>query len=152
MAMSEFGTKRQFASGLQPDLEKAYMPCLHYGMPAGSQKQLASNATTLDVPPMLAGSATSNVASVKWWRPDMSDRDMIWQERRLEEILFSNTDANSKVQQIIRLGFEPETADALVERHQMGMDAPVYYETLDFKAEYEPSEHISKRRQDPEEA
>ena len=82
----------------------------------------------------------------------MSDRDMIWQERRLEEILFSNTDANSKVQQIIRLGFEPETADALVERHQMGMDAPVYYETLDFKAEYEPSEHISKRRQDPEEA
>lgn len=70
----------------------------------------------------------------------MNDRDMVWQERRLEEILFSNSDAYSKVQQIIRLGFESETADALVERHQMGMDAPVYYETLEFKADYEPTE------------
>ena len=81
----------------------------------------------------------------------MNDRDMVWQERRLEEILFSNSDANSKVQQIIRLGFEPETADALVERHQLGMDAPVYYETLDFKADYEPSDQDMKRRQDMEE-
>lgn len=80
----------------------------------------------------------------------MNDRDMAWQERRLEEILFSNSDANSKVQQIIRLGFEPETADALVERHQMGMDAPVYYETLDYTAEYEPSEHSKKRGKNSE--
>ena len=70
----------------------------------------------------------------------MSDSDMLWQERRLEEILFSNSDAGSKVQQIIRLGFEPETADALVERHQLGTQAPVYYETLDFTPEYDPSE------------
>jgi len=82
----------------------------------------------------------------------MNDRDMAWQERRLEEILFSNSDADSKVQQIIRLGFEPETADALVERHQMGMDAPVYYETLDYKADYEPTEHDRKRGRDTKEA
>jgi len=62
----------------------------------------------------------------------MSERDVIWQERRLEEILFSNTDAVSKVQQIIRLGFDPEVADEIVERHQIGTQAPVYYERLDF--------------------
>lgn len=70
----------------------------------------------------------------------MSDSDMLWQERRLEEILFSDSDAGNKVQQIIRLGFEPETADALVERHQLGTQAPVYYETLDFTPEYDSSE------------
>jgi hypothetical protein len=48
----------------------------------------------------------------------MSERDVVWQERRLEEILFSNTDPVSKVQQIIRLGFDPEVADEIVERHQ----------------------------------
>lgn len=62
----------------------------------------------------------------------MSERDIVWQERRLEEILFSNTDAISKVQQITRLGFDPEIADQLVERHQMGSPMPAYYETLDF--------------------
>jgi hypothetical protein len=62
----------------------------------------------------------------------MSERDAIWQERRLEEILFSNTDPVSKVQQIIRLGFDPEVADEIVERHQIGTQAPVYYERLDF--------------------
>jgi hypothetical protein len=80
----------------------------------------------------------------------MSERDIVWQERRLEEILFSNSDANNKVQQIIRLGFEPETADALVERHQMGMDSPVYYERLDYQADYEPSEQNNNRRPDSE--
>jgi hypothetical protein len=64
--------------------------------------------------------------------PQMSERDAIWQERRLEEILFSNTDPVSKVQQIIRLGFDPEVADEIVERHQIGTQAPVYYERLDF--------------------
>jgi hypothetical protein len=39
--------------------------------------------------------------------PKMSDRDAVWQERRLEEILFSNTDPVST-------------------------QAPVYYERLDF--------------------
>lgn len=82
----------------------------------------------------------------------MKDRDMIWQERRLEEILFSNSDAISKVQQIIRLGFEPETADALVERHQLGMDAPVFYETMEYTADYEPSEHTKQHGHSTEEA
>jgi hypothetical protein len=63
----------------------------------------------------------------------MSERNVLWQERRLEEILFSNTDPVSKVQQIIRLGFDPEVADEIVERHQLGSSqAPVYYERLDF--------------------
>ncbi|MDB5178717.1 MAG: hypothetical protein JWN01_660 [Patescibacteria group bacterium] len=62
----------------------------------------------------------------------MSERDVVWQERRLEEILFSNTDLVSKTQQIIRLGFDPEIADEIVERHQIGTQSPVYYERLDF--------------------
>lgn len=62
----------------------------------------------------------------------MSERDAIWQERRLEEILFSSTDPVSKVQQIIKLGFDPEVADEIVERHQIGTQSPVYYESLDF--------------------
>jgi hypothetical protein len=62
----------------------------------------------------------------------MSERDVIWQEHRLEEVLYSNADPVSKVQQIIRLGFDPEVADEIVERHQMGTQAPVYYERLDF--------------------
>jgi hypothetical protein len=63
----------------------------------------------------------------------MSEHDSTWQEKRLEEILDSNIDAISKVQQVIRLGFEPEIADELVERHQLGSKAPIYYETLIFK-------------------
>jgi hypothetical protein len=62
----------------------------------------------------------------------MSQRNAVWQERRLEEILFSSTDPVSKVQQIIRLGFDPEVADEIVERHQTGTQAPAYYESLDF--------------------
>lgn len=60
----------------------------------------------------------------------MSERDIVWQERRLEEILYSNADAASKSQQIIRLGFEPEIADELVERYQLGTQTPAYYESL----------------------
>jgi hypothetical protein len=60
----------------------------------------------------------------------MSERDAAWQERRLEEILYSNADAASKAQQIIRLGFEAEVADELVERHQLADQTPIYYETL----------------------
>jgi hypothetical protein len=60
----------------------------------------------------------------------MSERDAVWQERRLEEILYSNADDASKSQQIIRLGFDPEIADALVERQQLGAKAPMYYESL----------------------
>jgi hypothetical protein len=79
----------------------------------------------------------------------MRERDIIWQEQRLEEILFSGTDPVSKVQQIIRLGFDPEVADEIVERHQMGIQAPVYYERLDFAdfdddsaIEYKPGESV----------
>jgi hypothetical protein len=78
----------------------------------------------------------------------MSERDAVWQERRLEEILFSNTDPVSKVQQIIRLGFDPEVADEIVERHQLGTQAPVYYERLDF-AELDDDEPVGTA-QDPE--
>ena len=60
----------------------------------------------------------------------MSEQDAMWQERRLEEILDSNADAASKSQQIIRLGFDPEVADELVERRQLGDRMPVYYESL----------------------
>jgi hypothetical protein len=73
----------------------------------------------------------------------MSERDAIWQERRLEEILFSNTDPVSKVQQIIRLGFDPEVADEIVERHQIGTQAPVYYERLDF-AELDDDDELTQ--------
>jgi hypothetical protein len=62
----------------------------------------------------------------------MNNRDYMHQEQRLEEILFSNTDPVSKVQQIMRLGFDAEVADEIVERHQAGTHAPVYYERLDF--------------------
>jgi hypothetical protein len=78
----------------------------------------------------------------------MSERDVVWQERRLEEILFSSIDPVSKVQQIVRLGFDPEVADEIVERHQIGSQAPVYYERLDFadlddEAELEEDDDIT---------
>ena len=62
----------------------------------------------------------------------MSSRNYLQQEQRLDEILFSNVDAITKVQQIIRLGFDAEVADEIVERHLIGTQAPVYYERLDF--------------------
>ena len=68
----------------------------------------------------------------------MGEKDTIWQERRLEEILYSSADPVTKTQQIIRLGFEPEAADQIVERHQVGLQTPmVYYERLDFE-DYDP--------------
>ena len=62
----------------------------------------------------------------------MTKRSHVQQEQRLEEILFSGTDPVSKTQQIIRLGFDPEVADEIVERHLTGTQTPVYYERLDF--------------------
>lgn len=62
----------------------------------------------------------------------MNQRDHLHQEQRLEEVLFSNIDDASKAQRIIHLGFDPEVADEIVERHQAGAKAPVYYERLDF--------------------
>jgi len=62
----------------------------------------------------------------------MNSRNYLHEEQRLDEILFSNVDALTKVQQIIKLGFDAEVADEIVERHQTGVQAPVYYERLDF--------------------
>jgi hypothetical protein len=62
----------------------------------------------------------------------MSSRNYAHQEQRLDEILFSNSDALSKVQNIIKLGFDAEVADEIVERHLAGTRTPVYYERLDF--------------------
>jgi hypothetical protein len=62
----------------------------------------------------------------------MNNRDHARQEQRLDEILFSNVDDVSKVQHIMKLGFDAEVADEIVERHQSGSRAPVYYERLDF--------------------
>ena len=76
----------------------------------------------------------------------MSEKDVVWQERRLEEILFSNTDPVSKVQQIIRLGFDPEVADEIVERHQIGAHAPLYYERLDF-ADLDDEEQVEPEQE-----
>ena len=73
----------------------------------------------------------------------MSEKDTVWQERRLEEILYSNADDVAKSQQIIRLGFEPEVADKLVEHHQLGEQAPMYYETLS-RGETELYDHDAK--------
>ncbi len=69
----------------------------------------------------------------------MRERGVLWQERRLEEILFSNGDPTQKVQQIIRLGFDEEVASELVERHLIGSQMPAYYETLEFDPDYETS-------------
>jgi len=61
-----------------------------------------------------------------------NNKNYIHQEQRLEEILFSNTDPVSKSQLIVKLGFAPEVADEIVDRHLTGSQAPVYYERLDF--------------------
>ena len=68
----------------------------------------------------------------------MTNRSHTQQERRLEEILFSNADPVNKSRQIIQLGFDPEIADEIVQKHQTGTDAPVYYERLDFAELDEP--------------
>lgn len=77
----------------------------------------------------------------------MSDKDVLWQERRLEEILYSSADPVTKVQHIIRLGFDPDAADQIVERHQVGLQTPmVYYERLDFdghdESKYDTERHL----------
>jgi hypothetical protein len=78
----------------------------------------------------------------------MSERDVIWQERRLEEILFSNTDPGVKVQQITRLGFDEDIANELVERHMVGSQVPAYYETLEFDPEYDAALSERERHDD----
>lgn len=76
----------------------------------------------------------------------MSENDVLWQERRLEEILYSSADPLKKVQHIIKLGFEPEAADQIVERHQIGLQTPmVYYERLDFDGYEQDQEYKTER-------
>ena len=62
----------------------------------------------------------------------MSKNDIAWQEQRLDELLYADLDPVTKVQMIVDLGFSEETANSLVERHQLGLQNTVYYESLDF--------------------
>jgi hypothetical protein len=59
------------------------------------------------------------------------------QERKIEEVLLSERDPVTKVQQIMRLGLEEEEANELVARYQIGQLTPVYYERLAFEEEFE---------------
>lgn len=54
----------------------------------------------------------------------------IQSERLLEEVLFSDADPVLKVQRLINIGFDEEVANDIVERYQIGQNAPVYYERL----------------------
>lgn len=58
-----------------------------------------------------------------------------WNQRRLEDVLYSDNDALTKVVQIMQLGYDEEVASEMVERYQVGQYAPVYYERLDFDQE-----------------
>ncbi len=59
------------------------------------------------------------------------------QERKIEEVLLSQRDPVTKVQQIMKLGLEEEEANELVARYQIGQMTPVYYERLTFEDELE---------------
>jgi hypothetical protein len=65
----------------------------------------------------------------------MRDSDMftdrLMREREIEGILLSEDTPLNKVQRIMHLGVEEETAEFLVDRHQIGQATPVYYEMLD---------------------
>jgi hypothetical protein len=52
--------------------------------------------------------------------------------RKPEEILFSDIDPVSKVQQVIRLGFGSNVADKIVERHSIAQETPTHYDQMDF--------------------
>jgi hypothetical protein len=78
----------------------------------------------------------------------MSEPDQKLQEQRLGEILDSGIDDASKAQHIIRLGFDPEVADEIVERHQLASRMPVYYERLDF-AELDDDEELEDTTDEP---
>ncbi len=62
----------------------------------------------------------------------MSKENILHREQRLEDILFSDLDPIKKSQKIVKLGFDQEVADEIVDRHQIGTRGPVYYERLDF--------------------
>lgn len=85
----------------------------------------------------------------------MSERDVRWQEQRLDEIMYSNASPEEKARAITRLGFDEEIANELVERHIMGSrtpsmssQMPAYYESLAFDAEYEEALSETQLRED----
>lgn len=72
--------------------------------------------------------------------------DAYWEERRLKDILFSNIEPMLKVQHLVRMGYDQTDAEEIVERYEIGQEAPVYkvntsmaepayYERLDFDPE-----------------
>ena len=75
----------------------------------------------------------------------IEDMHTAWQEHRLSEVLLSNTDALTKVREIMGLGFSEERADEIVEQYQMGQQSPVYYERLEFDAgpDFAPDDRLS---------
>ncbi len=60
---------------------------------------------------------------------DMFDR--LGRENAVEGVLGSEDTPLNKVQRIMHMGIEEETAEFLVERYQIGQVTPVYYEMLD---------------------
>ncbi len=56
----------------------------------------------------------------------------IWREKKLEEVLLSDSDPVTKVKQITGLGFDEDDAEEVVRRYQVGQKMPVYYEQLEF--------------------
>jgi Holliday junction resolvasome RuvABC DNA-binding subunit len=46
------------------------------------------------------------------------------------DVLASDRDANTKVQAIVKLGYDDDAADEIVEHYQMGQNMLNYYERL----------------------
>lgn len=74
----------------------------------------------------------------------MSDYQMGDTEAELASILKTDSDPLSKVRQIMRLGFEEEVADDMVERYLLGQPAPVYYEQLTRQDYIRPKKRLSE--------
>jgi hypothetical protein len=51
-------------------------------------------------------------------------------QRQVEEILLTDEDPIAKVQDLVDIGFEEETANDIVERYQIGQSSVIYYEQL----------------------
>ena len=58
------------------------------------------------------------------------------QDRQVEDILYAaNLNPLTKVQRIVDLGYDEQSADEMVEYYQLGQRAPVYYERLNFDSD-----------------
>lgn len=60
----------------------------------------------------------------------MEIQNELFGRQAIDDILTRDEDPVTKVQQIVNLGFEEEVANGIVERYQVGQNAPVYYEQL----------------------